>query len=123
MVPMVKNQYILSSMSTFQNIGVTIKPVDEELTRSLTDNLLNYLKNRGIHYQLDKTLEHIGFSSEETIPRTQLVEQSDLIVVIGGDGTLLDAARTIAGTNIALIGVNIGRLGFLVDVSPAELVA
>jgi NAD+ kinase len=107
-------------MQAFSKIGVTIKPVDEELTRSLTGNLLTYLDERGIHHQLDESLKTIGFSAEKTVSREDLVKDSDLIIVIGGDGTLLDAARSIAGTNIALIGVNIGRLGFLVDVSPAE---
>ena len=108
-------------MSIFQTVGVTIKPVDAPLTHSLTSNLLRYLDARGVHYLLDETLCTIGYSAEDTHSRAKLVERSDLIIVIGGDGTLLDAARSIAGTNIPLIGVNIGRLGFLVDVSPDEL--
>jgi NAD kinase len=44
-----------------------------------------------------------------------------VLIAVGGDGTFLAAARAAAGCNIPLIGVNLGRLGFLVDISPAEL--
>ncbi len=108
-------------MTTFQHIGIAVKPVDEPLTRELASRLLTYLTRRGLSYALDETLQTIGFDAEKTLPRQALVQRVDLIIVVGGDGTLLDAARSIAGRNIALVGVNIGRLGFLVDVCPDEL--
>ncbi len=109
------------AMNSFQRIGIASKPIDQPLTRSLIGRLLTYLEHRGLECLLDETLRHNGFSSDETLPRDQLVSSADLIIVVGGDGTLLDAARSIAGRDIALIGVNIGRLGFLVDVCPDEI--
>ena len=53
--------------------------------------------------------------------RGELGRRADLIVVIGGDGTLLSAARSLAGHDVPLVGVNLGRLGFLVDISPSEI--
>ena len=47
--------------------------------------------------------------------------QCDLIVVVGGDGSLLKAARAIADNNIPIIGINRGQLGFLADINPHEL--
>ena len=47
----------------------------------------------------------------------------DLVIAVGGDGTFLAAARAIVQYNIPLIGINLGRLGFLVDISPNELPA
>jgi NAD+ kinase len=48
--------------------------------------------------------------------------QADLIVAVGGDGTMLYAASLVAGTGVPLLGINRGRLGFLTDVSPTEMV-
>ncbi|HZF17722.1 MAG TPA: NAD(+)/NADH kinase [Steroidobacteraceae bacterium] len=52
---------------------------------------------------------------------TQIASESDLIIAIGGDGTLLYAARLLAGRDVPLFGVNRGRLGFLTDVTPAQM--
>jgi len=51
------------------------------------------------------------------ISLSQLVKDVDLVISLGGDGTLLTAARAMAGINIPLLGINLGRLGFLADVS------
>ena len=53
----------------------------------------------------------------------QLIERTDLIIAIGGDGTLLYAAGLVAGHEIPLLGINRGRLGFLTDVLPQDMVA
>jgi NAD+ kinase len=45
-------------------------------------------------------------------------ERCSLVIVVGGDGTLLRAARAMAGSTLPLVGINLGRLGFLVDISP-----
>ena len=54
-------------------------------------------------------------------PEQAFATRADLIVAIGGDGTLLYAARLVAGHSVPLLGVNRGRLGFLTDVSPASM--
>src|SRR5271156_999801 len=54
-------------------------------------------------------------------PEQSFATRADLIVAIGGDGTLLYAARLVAGHTVPLLGVNRGRLGFLTDVSPASM--
>ena len=51
-------------------------------------------------------------------PEAAFATRADLIIAIGGDGTLLYAARLVAGQSVPLLGVNRGRLGFLTDVSP-----
>ena len=54
-------------------------------------------------------------------PLDELAGRCDLAVVVGGDGTLLSAARQLADREIPLVGVNLGRLGFLVDITPNEI--
>jgi NAD+ kinase len=53
----------------------------------------------------------------------ELIERSDLVIAIGGDGTLLYAAGLVAGHDIPLLGINRGRLGFLTDVMPQDMEA
>ena len=55
------------------------------------------------------------------LPRAQLIERADLIIAIGGDGTLLYAAGLVAEHDIPLLGINRGRLGFLTDVLPQDM--
>lgn len=59
-----------------------------------------------------------GFGDTHHLPPDQLAAEVDLIVAVGGDGTMLHAARGAAQHRVPLLGVNRGRLGFLTDVSP-----
>lgn len=51
------------------------------------------------------------------VPMSRLVEEVDLVISLGGDGTLLTAARALVDKSVPLLGINLGRLGFLADVS------
>jgi len=55
------------------------------------------------------------------VAETELAERVDLVVAIGGDGTLLHAARHVAVRGVPLLGINRGRLGFLTDISPEHM--
>ena len=86
--------------------------------------LLPHLRNRGVrallpdHESLDAPADLVT-----RIPEDQIAEQADLVVAIGGDGTLLYAARLVAHRGVPLIGINRGRLGFLTDVLPKDMLA
>jgi NAD+ kinase len=54
----------------------------------------------------------------ERVPMGELAKQADLVIAIGGDGTLLYAAGLVARHDVPLLGINRGRLGFLTDVMP-----
>jgi len=62
-----------------------------------------------------------GLADVAALPGAELAASVDLIVAIGGDGTLLRAARSVATDEVPLVGVNLGRLGFLTDVSPEHM--
>jgi NAD+ kinase len=60
-------------------------------------------------------------SQARAVPRAELAEQANYMVAVGGDGTLLEAARLVVGRDVPLLGINRGRLGFLTDVLPRDV--
>jgi NAD+ kinase len=82
--------------------------------------LLPYLAGRGVQVLVsDEAAPTAGAAAR--VPERQLGERADLMIAIGGDGTLLYAARLVARHGVPLLGVNRGRLGFLTDVMPQDL--
>jgi NAD+ kinase len=55
------------------------------------------------------------------VTEAEVAANADLVVAVGGDGTILHAASIVVGTEVPLLGINRGRLGFLTDVSPADM--
>jgi NAD+ kinase len=109
--------------SRFSHIGLIGKTEDRQVTTSL-HALIAYLEQRDVSILLDEALAGILPGSPHTVvDRDTLAGSCDLAIVVGGDGTLLNAARSLAKTGVAVLGVNLGRLGFLVDVSPDEMPA
>ena len=103
---------------SFNTIGLVGKSADSR-TLPLVANLLDTLHLRGARVILESGIgdcEHPGEFS--VAPLEELAQNADLIVVIGGDGTLLSTARAMATHDSPMLGINLGRLGFLVDVLP-----
>lgn len=70
----------------------------------------------------DASAAHVP-SGVSVVALPQLIERADLVIAIGGDGTLLYAAGLVAEHDIPLLGINRGRLGFLTDVLPQDMVS
>ena len=87
-------------------------------------SLLPHLKKRGVQALLpaDDPLD-VDASLVVRVPEDQIADRADLVIAIGGDGTLLYAARLVAHRGVPLIGINRGRLGFLTDVLPTDMLA
>ncbi|ROO29006.1 inorganic polyphosphate/ATP-NAD kinase [Salinisphaera orenii MK-B5] len=105
----------------FATIGIFAKRHDETV-RDTLDTLVAVLARHGRRVLADAE-QADGRDDVEACPRDALGAACDLIVVVGGDGTLLDAGRTVAAHATPLLGVNLGRLGFMVDVLPADMAA
>ena len=88
--------------------------------------LADNLRERGIEVLVEKvTASHLGrsFAADEWAPCdfAAIGERADLAIVLGGDGTMLNAARQLARFGVPLVGVNQGRLGFLTDIARDEM--
>jgi len=104
-----------------QTVGVIGKRTDPAALPTLTA-LCRILSELGREVLVDDV--HASLAVAENLPavaREELGRRSQLIVVVGGDGTLLDAGRSLARFGVPLLGVNQGRLGFMVDVRPDEM--
>nr|WP_306799225.1 NAD(+) kinase [Alcanivorax quisquiliarum] len=105
----------------FRNIGLVARAGGEQALYSVRQ-LVHFLQQRGCHIIIEHTLQaDIGDLGLQAGTRKQLAQSCDLVIVVGGDGSLLGAARTFAGFDVPLLGINRGRLGFLTDILPSEL--
>ena len=84
--------------------------------------VLEHLLKRGIEvFAAHETPGAAALPGVTRVAENELAEHVDLCVAIGGDGTLLHAARHVAHRNVPLLGINRGRLGFLTDVLPEHM--
>ncbi|MDP2707150.1 MAG: NAD kinase [Burkholderiales bacterium] len=102
---------------SFKTVGLIGKYKSPEIAGPLL-KLADFLTRRGIKVLIDRlTASHIGDNKYPVLVLEEIGRQADLAIVLGGDGTMLNIARTFAPYDVALVGVNQGRLGFLTDIS------
>lgn len=106
-------------MQQIATVGIISKPNIPQAV-DIVCGLLEWLEERGIRYRCDEQTAQYA-ELNEYYSREELPEDTDLVIVLGGDGTLLSAARVVAGRDIPLLAVNLGRLGFLTSITVDEL--
>ncbi len=104
-----------------QRIGIAAKPNKPEAAPVLK-NLVTWLRARGCSVLLDQEAAAICPEAGVGLPRAEVVAGADLVIVLGGDGTLLSVARLIGAREVPILGVNLGGLGFLTEVTLDELI-
>ncbi len=107
--------------TNFRRIGIVAKRGDLSLARALQD-LLERLDARNIEVQLDSEAARMLNTGDSGVERPELAARVDLLVVLGGDGTLLSIARFAAAAGVPVLGVNYGGLGFLTATPRDELI-
>ncbi|MCC2636520.1 MAG: putative sugar kinase [Moraxellaceae bacterium] len=109
-------------MEQFRNVGLMGRPGNTSVSDTL-EFLLRFLESRGVKVIFDEdTAAVLPHRSDLQVGTPGMLgEACDLIIVVGGDGSILHAARALARYNKPLLGVNRGRLGFLTDVSPSDI--
>jgi NAD+ kinase len=106
-------------MAAVKTVGIFAKPNAPAATR-LVPELLAWLAERGVTVRLDDVAAAYA-ESASGLPRGHVPDGCDLAIVLGGDGTLLSAARAVAGRAIPVLAVNLGGLGFLTAIPVGEL--
>ncbi len=102
-------------------IGIVCKP-KKEMAETALLRLVEWLEKRRLDVILDRdSAALIGRSSP--YPREEIPGQAHLLVVLGGDGTMLSMARDAVGLDVPILGVNLGSLGFLTEVPQDHLYA
>ena len=107
-------------MKKIKNVGLFVNTTKENAA-GVVEGVSVWLKERGITPLLPEE-QAVELGHPQTgISKTAMVEQADVILVLGGDGTLLSAAHTPQIENVPILAINIGTLGFLTDASLDEL--
>ena len=108
-------------MSQFSKIGIISKPDDPAIAATV-QSLYKYLLSKSLEICVDEV--SASFLTSEPITASSLEDiglSSQLVIVVGGDGTILHAAHNIIKKEIPLLGINLGRLGFLAEFSPDKI--
>src|SRR5437016_3707557 len=105
----------------FANIGLFAKYNNTSIADTF-QRLVGFLAKRGhklyIEEKSNTLLEPHDFAVK---PKDTIAEHCDLVLVVGGDGSLLNAARAIVPYQVPILGINRGRLGFLADTKPQDM--
>src|SRR5215469_17918644 len=101
-------------------VGIACKPI-KKVVCSVVPPLLAWLHERKIETLVDEETQACIDAGVEGLPREALGDRVDLLMVLGGDGTLLSAARALRNHNVPILAVNLGALGFLTSVTLDEL--
>jgi len=106
-------------MRKMNKVGIVIKPHAPDIKKILND-LISFFEKNGIECFLEEFAADI-LGKQGGFKREELPQEIDLVVVLGGDGTLLSIAHKAAQLDIPVLGVNLGSLGFLTEVPLNEL--
>lgn len=109
------------SSSVFKRIAIIGRRRVDGIAETI-QNLADFLQEHQVKVVLDdESAAWLNLPELESIPHHKLNCHADLIIVVGGDGSLLNAARIAAEQDLPVLGINRGTLGFLTDISPDDL--
>jgi len=103
---------------SIQSVGLCLKAGQAQAAEMVRE-LASWLRNRGVEVFAEEYAA--GWIDSPALPLREVVSHVDLMVVLGGDGTLIGVARAIGKSAVPILGVNLGTLGFLTEISREEL--
>ncbi len=103
-----------------KRVGVFGNPLKEEVVAT-AESIRTFCTGRGVDTVSSDVLQDVLPSDYPVLSNEDLVKTCDVVIALGGDGTMLRAARVLGLTGVPLLGVNMGSLGYLTDVPLGEL--
>ena len=101
----------------FREIGILVKEdLSDGIDNEALNLMINSLSNLDINLYTDKSSNNKN-ENFTVLEHKEYVKKVDIVVVFGGDGTLLNAARKYLNYDIPILGINMGNVGFLTDIS------
>jgi NAD+ kinase len=107
--------------ATFTTIGLVGKHTHNNLAELREISELLHRRGKTVVLDAITARQAPDLPHHAITERDQLGKRADLVIVVGGDGTMLDIARSLARYDVPMLGINLGRLGFLTDISPNEI--
>ena len=102
-----------------ETVGIFLKPGRPEAA-AVVRSVVKFLSEKAVEGLCDP--DAASLAGGVSLPRDEIVKRADLAVVLGGDGTLLSVARAVGARSVPILGVNLGTLGFLTEVSVEEVI-
>jgi len=101
----------------FKEVGIFVRDnLMQSADKSALESMIRSISNQNVGIYIDEISQYQN-SEVKVLDHEELVKKVDLIIVFGGDGTLLNSARQYLNYEIPILGVNMGNVGFLTDIS------
>jgi NAD+ kinase len=111
-----------TEFNTIAIIGKFMRESAVQLMRKDLIDLAQHLQAKNINVLFEiNTAQHAKIKDFKTMPLEQIGQTADLVIVMGGDGTMLSAARALKNSPVPLVGINRGHFGFLTDLRAEEM--
>lgn len=104
----------------FKKISVSTRP-DHGLAGETLNAVARCLRGRQVDVEYDSACVDLLDAPTDAVTAGRFADDTDLVIVIGGDGSMLHAARRLPGPGVKMLGINLGRLGFLTDINADQL--
>ncbi|OGC91648.1 MAG: hypothetical protein A2142_08675 [candidate division Zixibacteria bacterium RBG_16_48_11] len=103
-----------------RSIGITANPNNPQVTQALK-RVIKWCRKSRVNFKVDSNFAKLALSSGQFCQKNQLWQGNDLLVSLGGDGTLLSAAQATGYHQIPILGINLGGLGFLTQLTARDI--
>ena len=103
-----------------KSIGI-IANVKKELTKGVVEEIIEWADKNGFDFFICEELTPLVGHEEKSLSRVELGKESDVLISLGGDGTMLASARAVGEHQTPILGINLGGVGFLTEINSNDL--